>query len=45
MNSCLQYQCHKETGQSRAGVQRLLHTPHGTVNTPAFMPVGTYGGP
>lgn len=40
MNSCLQYQCHKETGQARAG---LLHTPHGTVNTPAFMPVGTYG--
>lgn len=40
MNSCLQYQCHKATGQSRAGT---LHTPHGTVNTPAFMPVGTYG--
>jgi queuine tRNA-ribosyltransferase len=28
-----------ETG-GRAG---LLHTPHGTVRTPAFMPVGTHG--
>jgi queuine tRNA-ribosyltransferase len=29
----------RETG-ARAG---LLHTPHGTVATPAFMPVGTHG--
>jgi queuine tRNA-ribosyltransferase len=29
----------RETG-ARAGV---LHTPHGTVRTPAFMPVGTHG--
>jgi queuine tRNA-ribosyltransferase len=29
----------RETG-ARAG---LLHTPHGTVTTPAFMPVGTHG--
>src|SRR5437879_6429050 len=29
----------RETG-GRAG---LLHTPHGTVGTPAFMPVGTHG--
>ena len=29
----------RETG-ARAG---LLHTPHGTVETPAFMPVGTHG--
>ena len=28
-----------ETG-ARAG---LLHTPHGTVETPVFMPVGTHG--
>ncbi len=27
-------------GRARAGV---LQTPHGTVRTPAFMPVGTYG--
>jgi queuine tRNA-ribosyltransferase len=27
-------------GQARAGT---LHTPHGKVPTPAFMPVGTYG--
>jgi len=27
-------------GQARAGV---LHTPHGDVETPAFLPVGTYG--
>jgi queuine tRNA-ribosyltransferase len=40
MISCLQYQCHKKTEQARAGV---LTTPHGSVNTPAFMPVGTYG--
>ena len=40
MNSCLQYQCYKTTGQARTGI---LHTPHGTANTPAFMPVGTYG--
>ncbi len=29
----------RDTG-ARAG---LLHTPHGTVETPAFMPVGTHG--
>ncbi|MBI4405346.1 MAG: tRNA guanosine(34) transglycosylase Tgt [Deltaproteobacteria bacterium] len=30
---------------SQEGLARatLLHTPHGTVETPAFMPVGTYG--
>ncbi len=30
----------KETNQGRAGI---LHTPHGDVETPAFMPVGTMG--
>jgi len=29
-----------QDGQARAGV---LHTPHGDVSTPVFMPVGTYG--
>lgn len=29
-----------ETTGARAGI---LHTPHGTVETPAFMPVGTHG--
>ena len=40
MLSCLQYQCHTTTQQARRGV---LHTPHGIIETPAFMPVGTYG--
>jgi queuine tRNA-ribosyltransferase len=34
----LQAEC-KETG-ARAG---LIHTPHGTIETPVFMPVGTQG--
>ena len=28
----------------RAARTGLLHTPHGSVATPAFMPVGTRGG-
>jgi len=31
---------HGTQGEARAGT---LHTPHGEVATPAFMPVGTYG--
>ncbi len=31
---------HATEGEARAGT---LHTPHGEVATPAFMPVGTYG--
>ena len=31
---------HGTEGEARAGT---LHTPHGEVATPAFMPVGTYG--
>ncbi len=31
---------HATTGSARAGT---LHLPHGTVQTPAFMPVGTHG--
>ena len=40
MNSCIQYKLLAEAGAARRGE---LHTPHGTVQTPAFMPVGTYG--
>ena len=34
------YECQATDGQARAG--RLL-LPHGVVETPIFMPVGTYG--
>jgi queuine tRNA-ribosyltransferase len=34
------FQLHATQGQARAGTLTL---PHGTVNTPAFMPVGTHG--
>jgi queuine tRNA-ribosyltransferase len=34
------FQVLRTDGLARAG---LLHTPHGTVETPAFMPVGTQG--
>ncbi|MBI3447595.1 MAG: tRNA guanosine(34) transglycosylase Tgt [Acidobacteria bacterium] len=38
----IEYELHavEPGGLARAG---LLRTPHGDVNTPAFMPVGTYG--
>ena len=34
------YELIKKTGNARAGV---ITTPHGTVETPVFMPVGTQG--
>ncbi|HEX5004682.1 MAG TPA: tRNA guanosine(34) transglycosylase Tgt [Gemmatimonadales bacterium] len=34
------FDLHATEGEARAGT---LHTPHGEVATPAFMPVGTYG--
>ena len=40
MNSCIQYHCTDRAGKARRGV---LDTPHGRVETPVFMPVGTYG--
>ena len=38
--SCLSFQVHHEAGVARTGT---LQTPHGPVQTPAFMPVGTSG--
>ncbi len=38
--SALKYDLEATCGEARAGT---LHTPHGSVPTPAFMPVGTYG--
>jgi len=35
-----EFTLHGTQGEARAGT---LHTPHGDVATPAFMPVGTYG--
>jgi queuine tRNA-ribosyltransferase len=40
MASCLRLELHATLGAARTGT---LHTPHGPVPTPAFMPVGTYG--
>ena len=40
MESCLRYEMRAQAGAARTGE---LHTPHGIVPTPAFMPVGTYG--
>jgi queuine tRNA-ribosyltransferase len=37
---CCSFECLATSGEARAGV---LHTPHGDVPTPAFMPVGTRG--
>lgn len=36
----MQFSLHKTDGQARRGT---VHLPHGEVQTPAFMPVGTYG--
>jgi queuine tRNA-ribosyltransferase len=36
----MKFDLHKTGGLSRRGT---LHLAHGTVETPAFMPVGTYG--
>ena len=36
----IRYQCLKKDGAARLGI---LLTPHGAVETPAFMPVGTVG--
>jgi queuine tRNA-ribosyltransferase len=36
----VKFSCGKTSGLARAGI---LETPHGTVRTPAFMPVGTQG--
>lgn len=38
--SAIQFNLNATAGNARQG---NLHTPHGTVPTPAFMPVGTYG--
>lgn len=38
--SALKYELEAACGEARAGT---LHTPHGSIPTPAFMPVGTYG--
>lgn len=38
--SALKYELEASCGEARAGT---LHTPHGAIPTPAFMPVGTYG--
>ncbi|MCK6507019.1 tRNA guanosine(34) transglycosylase Tgt [Myxococcota bacterium] len=40
MSGPLSFQVHATAGPARTGI---LHTPHGAVRTPAFMPVGTYG--
>ncbi len=40
MTSPLRFELRATAGPARAGT---LHTPHGPVPTPAFMPVGTYG--
>lgn len=40
MASCLRLELHATRGAARTGT---LHTPHGPIPTPAFMPVGTYG--
>lgn len=37
---CCSFEVHAQDGSARAG---LLHLPHGEVQTPAFMPVGTRG--
>jgi len=39
-NAPFSFTLHATEGEARAGT---LHTPHGEVATPAFMPVGTYG--
>jgi queuine tRNA-ribosyltransferase len=38
--SALRFECLATDGPARRG---RLHTPHGAVETPVFMPVGTYG--
>lgn len=40
MKSPLQFTAHAHAGAARTGT---LRTPHGAINTPAFMPVGTSG--
>ena len=40
MSSCLSLDIQATAGPARTGI---LHTPHGDVPVPAFMPVGTYG--
>jgi queuine tRNA-ribosyltransferase len=40
MTLSFRYECTATCGTARCG---LLHTAHGTVNTPVFMPVGTVG--
>ena len=37
---CLSFEVRARAGDARTGI---LHTPHGSVPTPAFMPVGTAG--
>jgi len=38
----MEFEIIKKSTKSKARVGKL-HTPHGTINTPAFMPVGTQG--
>ena len=38
--SAIEFSLLATSGEARTGV---LKTPHGVVQTPAFMPVGTYG--
>jgi queuine tRNA-ribosyltransferase len=40
ITSPMQFTLHSTDGQARRGT---VHLPHGDVQTPAFMPVGTYG--
>ncbi|MFC1595752.1 tRNA guanosine(34) transglycosylase Tgt [Candidatus Margulisiibacteriota bacterium] len=40
MDKPLKFEVVAQKGKARAG---LLHTPHGTIKTPVFMPVGTLG--
>ena len=40
MGTAIRYELIKTCGQTGARLGRL-HTPHGTIDTPAFMPVGT----
>lgn len=41
MQRPIRFDIHTRAGKARAGV---LHTPHGDIQTPAFVPVGTKGG-
>ena len=40
MQRTLSFKLQHKDGNARAGI---IHTAHGTIETPVFMPVGTYG--